>query len=630
MTDPSSGKEYHAYDESYALVVGIDAYTHADVRTSAVSSATAFRELLMSRFGFRAENIAFLLNDGAKKTDISEALEKFRHLHADDRLLIFLSGRGYTAIDETKKEYGFFVPVDGDVRSPGRAVATCIPLDAIGNLMRATAAKSVLTLMDFTVGGLPVDRKFTGVPPPRVGFQRILSLPSKEIFAAGGTTESQLEDPSSGLSYFTSKLIETLSSETADVNDDGIITGTEMAARTSIDIMAAAQRRLHPQFGFIGASEGDFPFILPNAADTSHVSVLVAPSGAQLFIDNKEVKEADGGIPVVSPTTGVHTLRVTHEGYNPFVADFFVNGRVSVRADIDLEQIPPTGLLVKVSAPDAKISVDGKFVGMPDASLFLAKIENGKHTVRADLEGYFSDSASVVIEKPVQYVVFLKLIPRNGFITVHASKEVVITLNGTEIGTESVLKKEVLPGSYTIGLSGIGYSSEEHAVIVHDTEKVVLNYPMSRPTLAGALVRSAVFPGWGQSYSGRHGIVYSGIFILCAAASVDLQLAYAKANSNYMTSVRNYSGAQNQADSVKLLEQVTSNRTKKNNANYYRFAAFGVTGAFYLYSILNVWNNDPAELIRKEEEESKQGKGVLRVSLGFAQEGPAVLLSYRF
>jgi hypothetical protein len=630
IADPSSGKDYRAYDESFALIVGIDAYARPDSRTTSVSSATAIRELLMSRFGFRAENIAFLLNDRAKKNDIGEAIKKFQHLHSYDRFLIFLSGRGYTAIDSAKREHGFFVPFDGDTQSPGRAVATCIPLNDIRSGMKASGAKAVLALMDFTVGGLSVDQKFTGVPPPRIGFQRIVTTPSEEMFAAGGPTELQLEDPSSGLSTFASKLIESLSSETADINNDGIISGTELAARTSINVMSATQHKLHPQFGFIGASEGDFPFILPKYADTSRISVLVAPSDAQLFIDNREVKETEGGIPVPPPVVGVHTLRIMHDGYNSFTADFFVNGRVSIRADIDLEQIQPTGLLVRVSAPDARVSVDGNFVGMPDASLLLTKIENGKHTVRADLDGYFSDSASIDIQKLAQYVVSLKLISRNGFITVHSSKEVGITLNGKGIGTENVLRKEVIPGSYVIGLSGIGYSSEEHTVVVHDTENAVLEYPMYRPTLTGAVIRSAVFPGWGQSYSGRHGIVYSGLFILCAAGSVDLQLAYAKANSDYLSNIRNYYAAQNPADSVKFQEQVSSSRTKKNNLNYFRAAAFGVTGAVYLYNIFNVLNNNPAELIRQEKEKSKQDKNGLHVFLGFDRLGPSVLMSYRF
>jgi len=627
VEDPVSGREYQAYDESYALIVGIDAYTTVEPRSSSVSSATSVKELLMSRFGFREENIIFLSNEQAKRSTVLESVKKIQHLGREDRLLLFLSGRGYTAVDSARKEYGFFVPFDGRLDSAGSAAATCISLDEMKKLISEASAKQKLLLMDFTVGGLSAERQFSGIPVPRLGFQRVVTQSCEEIFAAGGPNESLTDDPVTGLSCFTSKLIQALSSETADVNSDGIITGTELAARTSVTVLEATQKKLHPQFGSIGADEGDFLFILPQNTDTSRISFIVRPPDAAVFIDNKGVKIAEGSFPVVSPKIGVHTLQVQHEGYRPFKRDFFVNGRVSIRANVDLEQIPPTGLMVRVSEPDARVSLDGNFVGMPDESLLIQHVEKGRHTVRADLEGYYSDSVSVTIEQPIQYVVSLNLVSRNGFLTVQSSEGVVIEVNEKEIGIQNVVKKEVVPGAYELRLSGIGYTTYERTVVVHDGESVEINHPMSRPTLAGALVRSVVFPGWGQSYSGRHGIVYSGIFVLCAAASIDLQLAYTQTVSDYTSSIRNYSLAQNHADSAIFLQKLSSSRTRKNNFNYYRLAAFGVTGAFYLYNIINVWGNDPADLIREEEANSKRG---VDVSLGIGNNGPALLLSFHF
>jgi len=627
VRDPASGREYHAYDESYALIVGIDAYTQVEARASSVASATSFKELLMSRFGFREENIVFLSNEQATQSAVMDAVRKFQHRRTQDRLLVFFSGRGCTSVDTLRRENGFFVPFDGQVQSPSKTAATCISLGDVWRLISVANAKQTLFLMDFTVGGLPRDFEVSGMPAPRLGFQRIVTLPSREILAAGSRNESLTDDPATGLSCFTSKLIDALSSETTDVNTDGIITGTELAARTSVKVMEATQRKLHPQFGSMGADEGDFLFVLPRSADTSRISFAIRPSDAAVFVDNKKVNPSDRGISVSSPTIGVHTLQVQHGGYRSFKGDFFVNGGVSIRANIDLEQIPPTGLLVRVSEPDEKVSLDGNFVGMPDESLLIQHVGNGRHTVRADLEGYYSDSVSITIDQPIQYAVSLKLVSRNGFLTVRTSEGVMIELNGQEIGTNNVVKKEVLPGAYVLRFSGIGYTTNEQKVVVRDGESVEIDHPMSRPTLEGALLRSVVFPGWGQSYSGRHGIVYSAIFVVCAAASVDLQFAYTKANSDYASNVHNYGAAQNQADSATFLKMATDSRNKRNNFNNYRLAAFGVTGAFYLYSIINVWNNDPADLIREEEARSKRG---LDVSLGIGQDGPSLLMSFHF
>ena len=153
---------------------------------------------------------------------------------------------------------------------------------------------------------------------------------------------------------------------------------------------------------------------------------------------------------------------------------------------------------------------------------------------------------------------------------------------------------------------------------------------MSRPSLTGALIRSAVFPGWGQSYSRRHGIFYSAIFIGLAAVSVDLQLTYTKTNKDYTKYVGLLKGAANAADIATYQAKVTSLNSKKKKENLYRYAVFGVTAGFYLYNIINVWRNDPADMIREEEAKTKREKGRAKVSLGLNELGPTVTLSLQF
>jgi hypothetical protein len=284
--------------------------------------------------------------------------------------------------------------------------------------------------------------------------------------------------------------------------------------------------------------------------------------------------------------------------------------------------------LVRISEPDAKVYVDGKFIGTPDQSLLIERIAKGTHKVRADLDGYFSDSATVTIEKPIQYAVNLKLRSRNGFLTIRSSEGVVIELDKKEIGMREVVKKEVLSGPHTVRLSGIGYDADTETIVVRDTMLVDYVHHMSRPSLTGALIRSAVFPGWGQSYSRRHGIFYSVVFIGLAAASVDLQLTYTK--KDYTKYVGLHNGAANAADIATYQAEVTSLNSKKKKENLYRYAAFGVTAGFYLYNIINVWRNDPADMIREEEAKAKRGKGGTKVSLGFNERGPAVTLSLQF
>lgn len=630
VTDPSTLKEYHAYDGSLALIVGIDSYSQTESRRSSVSSAKGFKELLMSHYGFQERNIIILLDDQARRSVILTAIKKLQRRSPNDRVLVFLSGRGYTGNVESRNERGYFIPFDGVVQSPEQAASTCIPLDDVKRSLTAVGAKQILMLLDFTVGGLPVARRFSGVPPPRLGFGRIVTPPVAELMTAGDRTETSADDPVNGLSIFTSKLIETLSSDLTDINSDGIITGTEMAAQTSVKVSEASNRKMHPQFGFLDNGNGDYLFILPNTQDTSRISFALTPSDAIFFLDDKQMKAPNTPIPVVSPKIGLHSFQFQKEGYQSIHEEFFVNGRVSLTAKIDLLKIQTSGLLVRISAPDAKIYVDGKFIGSPDQSLLIEQIAKGTHKVRADLEGYFSDSAIVTIEKPIQYTVNLRLRSRNGFLTIRSSEGVDIELDKKDIGMREVVKKEVLPGPHTVRLSGIGYDEYTTTIIVRETTLVEYVHRMSRPSLTGALIRSALFPGWGQSYSRRHGIFYSAIFIGLAAVSVDLQLTYTKTSSDYAMYKGLLTSASTAADIATYQAEAASLSSKKDKENLYRFAAFGVTAGFYLYNIINVWKNDPADMIREEEAKAKREGGRTKLSLGFNEMGPVVMLSLQF
>ena len=623
VRDPATGKSFRAYDESHALIVGIDAYTQTPTRRSSVSSSKAVKELLMSRYGFREENIIILLNEEARRSVIVDALKKLQRLNPNDRTLIFLSGQGYTVRDAARVDRGYFIPIDGQVDTPEAATSSCISLDDVKKTLLSSGVKHSLMLLDFAVGGLPVVRLFNGMPPPRLGFERIVVSNVHEVFAGGGKSESPEDDPTSGLSYFTSKLIESLSTDNADVNGDGMISATEMAAQTAVKLSASTERRAHPQFGYMDEGAGDFIFILPHASDTSHISISTDPRDAVVFLDNKQMSSTRGEIPVVSPRVGMHTFQVQREGYGALKQEFFINGRVFVNADVKLTKIQGSELTVTISQPDAKIYVDGKFVGMPDHSLTVERIEKGKHTVRAELEGYYADSASVVIEKPVQYTVSLKLKSRNGLLTIRSSEAVVIALNGKELGKHEVVKKEVLPGLYTVHLSGIGYDTYEEKVLVHDTESVEYVHILKRPTLGGAMLRSAIFPGWGQSYSGRHGIVYSGIFLVLAGGAVAAEFLYIQTSDDYTKNLNLYNASVTAADIGKYRSKVNDLNKKRKNYNLYRFGAAGLAGGFYVYNLINVWRNDPADLIREKEAKAK-------MSLGAGDLGPLLTLSVQF
>ena len=85
------------YDNSYALIIGINEYENESVLQYAVEDAKAVQEMLLSKFDYSKENIKVLLNEDATKNNIENSLEEITtNAGENDRILIFFSGHGMT------------------------------------------------------------------------------------------------------------------------------------------------------------------------------------------------------------------------------------------------------------------------------------------------------------------------------------------------------------------------------------------------------------------------------------------------------------------------------------------------------------------------------------------------------
>ncbi len=631
-----SYESYHAYDRSWALIVAIDDYPQTTPRISSVASAQALRQFLISHEGFRQENIITLFDASARQSVILEALKKLQ-MSAEsavahnatknpfDRLIVFFSGRGATLNTDTPNELGFFIPYDGQIATPETTAVTCIPLEVVKKMVNATGMSHALVLLDFTVGGLPVLRRYSGIPPTRKGVARIIQSPEAELISAGDRIEETLDDQKTGLSLFTENVIDALSLPTTDADNDGIISGTELAATVSDRVTMISNRTLHPQFGYLQDGGGDFVFIRPQNDNASKLFLDVLPRDAEILIDRTLVQNSPQGISVPPPVLGTHELRIQRKGFYGFTENIFTNGRLIIHASAQLERIPTPDILVKVNQPDSKVYMDGTLIGLPDASLLLQNVPLGEHTISGFLDDYFPDSSTIDVEKPMQYVVNLKYRSRSGTLTVLTSPDASIELDGTEIGRGEVRQRRILAGTYELMISGPGYEPYMQQFTVSDTQFVEIVHLMERPTHAGAILRSIIFPGWGQSYSGRHGIFFSLGFLATAGAVAGLQVMYQQATSDYNSSYIQYQAAQTASDATLYRNKVLdANKKKTNYQNYQRIAA-GVVGALYLYNLYDVLAHNPQAPYRAQEKRT-----ALNVGFGSKEIGVNVSFSIRF
>lgn len=626
-----SYESYRAYDRSWALIVAIDDYRQTTPRSSSVASGKALEQFLISHEGFRQENIITLFNSSATQSVIFEALKKLQmNANGDphDRLLVFLSGRGTTLNINTQNELGFFVPYDGRIATPETTAVTCVPLEILKNMVNKTGMKHALVLLDFTVGGLPVLRRYSGIPPKRQGVARIIQSSATELLSAGDRIEESLDDQKTKVSLFTESVIDALSTETTDTDNDGIISGTEFAAAVSDRVTMTSNRTLHPQFGYLSDNGGDFIFIRPQNDSASKLFLDVLPRDAEILIDRTLVQNSSQGISVPPPVLGTHELRIQRKGFYGLTEHIFTNGRLIIHAAAQLERIPTPDILIKVNQPNSRVYMDGTLIGLPDESLLMQDVALGEHTVSGYLDDYYPDSSTITVEKPEQYIVNLNYRSRSGALTVLTSSDASVEIDGTEIGKGNIIRQPILAGTYELRISGPGYEPYTQLFTVADTQFVKIVHPMERPTHAGAIVRSVFFPGWGQSYSGRRGIFLSLGFLATAGAAVGFQMMYQQAVSDYNSSYTQYLAAQTANDAALYLSKMSDASKKKTNYQNYQYVAAGVAGVLYLYNLYDVVANSPQATYLAQEKQTalhvgfsgKEAAVSLKLSIHFSSD----------
>ena len=140
------------YDDSWAVIIGIDKYKYSDQLNYAVKDAEAVKEMLISKFDYPEENIRYLTDEEATLSDIKLALDDISTIAGEnDRILVFYSGHGETikGVDGTEK--GYIIPYEG---RQNKAYATGLAMDEILTISMLSQSKHMLFLMDACYSGL--------------------------------------------------------------------------------------------------------------------------------------------------------------------------------------------------------------------------------------------------------------------------------------------------------------------------------------------------------------------------------------------------------------------------------------------------------------------------------------------
>jgi len=258
------------YGASHALIVGVDRYAHLPAwqqLACAENDARAVRAMLVSRYGFPAENVRVLLGPQATRAAIETALNDLagrRFVGPDDRVLVFFAGHGRAVRLPSGALMGFLLPHDARAESedpdPRELFATCLSMRSIWEKLEATAAKHVLLIADACFSGLlarprslDAESRRTDLPALREWAAR----PARQVLTASGREQAAREDPTRGHGFFTLKLLEELGARAA--NPDRPFPASLLAWRLQESVPRIAPHQA-PQFASHGDAEGQFLF----------------------------------------------------------------------------------------------------------------------------------------------------------------------------------------------------------------------------------------------------------------------------------------------------------------------------------------------------------------------------------
>lgn len=249
------------YTRSRALVIGINQYQNASPLSYAVSDAEEVRSVLIDELGFLQEDVAYLVDAEATKTNILRAFMRFAadDVALDDKIFIFFAGHGHTRTG-IRGEIGYLVPYDADMGD----FSSFIRWDELTRNAELIRAKHMLFVMDACYGGLALTRS---AHPGSTRFLKDMMLRySRQVLTAGKADEvvADAGGPLPNHSVFTGHFIEALRGKA--VTDDGVLTASSVMSYVYSKVANDKNSNQTPHYGYFDG-DGDFIFLAPQLAE---------------------------------------------------------------------------------------------------------------------------------------------------------------------------------------------------------------------------------------------------------------------------------------------------------------------------------------------------------------------------
>lgn len=250
------------YSSSHALVIGVYDYSGGWPKLPGVRQDTDAVSMALSAQGF---NVRRSVNPTA--SGIKAAVDDFIARYAGDRrarILIYFAGHGHT-LDGT----GYVV--GRDAKDPAKDTAGfkkgALTIDYFAERAKEMDSRHGLFVFDSCFSGT-VFKTLRSIPDFKT---EMLARPAKE-FIASGTESQQVPDDS----VFRKRFIDGINGY-ADVNGDGLVTGSELGQFIQTEVSGFSAGTQTPVYGKLSGNDGEFLFFRGKQQQTASV---VAPAAS--------------------------------------------------------------------------------------------------------------------------------------------------------------------------------------------------------------------------------------------------------------------------------------------------------------------------------------------------------------
>lgn len=259
------------YKGSHALLIGVSNYTFNWPALPEVKKDIQLLKEALEKHGF---SISIVENPTRGELDksVTDFISKYGQKY-QNRLLIYFAGHGHTLTTNYGEELGYIIP--SDTPAPDTDLSgfkrIAVPMSLIEIWAKQIESKHALFVFDACFSGTLFG--MTRSMPGAISYKT--TNPVRQFITSGSANEVVPDQ-----SIFIREFITAITTNYADANKDGYLTGSELGEYLQTNVTNYSFNKQHPQYGKIRdpyLDKGDFVFVLKNNVNAGSDQAVSIP-----------------------------------------------------------------------------------------------------------------------------------------------------------------------------------------------------------------------------------------------------------------------------------------------------------------------------------------------------------------